>query len=209
MTIALVGKNSVNWTRPEKCPAGFEPRHVFFGNGTNLAIEIAITKWTKGDLPNRAALISLHRIRVNERANPVVLVVELENGGALVFGPNSASAPLGPLPQEQVQRLLQASLDEPTVIAARNRLAGLMQSLDSTAMSGVKNSGLFANHELMNGVPQRADWKTSCESSVAKLSLKGQQLIEKLGFSSGRAGAHALLLTGMGPRPEAIAVMLD
>jgi len=209
MTIALVGKNSANWTRPDKCPAGFEPRHVVFGNGTNLAIEIAITKWTKGDLPNRAALMSLHKIRVNERANPVVLVVELENGGALVFGPNSASAPLGPLPQEQVQRLLQASLDEPTVIAARNRLAGLMQSLDSTAMPGVKNSGLFANHELMNGVPQRVDWKTSCESSVAKLSLKGQQLIEKLGFSSGRAGAHALLLTGMGPRPEAIAVMLD
>ena len=209
MTIALVGKNPIDWVRPDGCPAGFEPRHVVNGNGVGLAIEIVITKWTKGDLPNREALTRLHKIRVNERATPVVLVVELENGGALVFGPNSASAPLGPLPQEQVQRLLQASLDEPTVIAARNRLAGLMQSLDSTAMPGVKNSGLFANHELMNGVPQRADWKTSCESSVAKLSLKGQQLIEKLGFASGRAGAHALLLTGMGPRPEAIAVMLD
>jgi hypothetical protein len=209
MTIALVGKNPIDWVRPDGCPAGFEPRHVVNGNGVGLAIEIVITKWTKGDLPNREALTRLHKIRVNERATPVVLVVELENGGALVFGPNSAAAPLGPLPQEQVQRLLQASLDEPTVIAARNRLAGLMQSLDSTAMPGVKNSGLFANHELMNGVPQRVDWKTSCETSVAKLSLKGQQLIEKLGFSSGRAGAHALLLTGTGPRPEAIAVMLD
>ena len=209
MTIALVGKNPIDWARPDGCPAGFEPRQVVNGNGSGLAIEIVITKWTKGDLPNREALTRLHKIRVNERATPVVLVVELENGGALVFGPNSAAAPLGPLPQEQVQRLLQASLDEPTVVAARNRLAGLMQSIDSTTMPGVKNSGLFANHELMNGVPQRTDWKTACESSVSKLSFKGQQLIEKLGFSSGRAGAHAFLLTGTGPRPEAIAVMLD
>jgi hypothetical protein len=209
MTIALVGKSPIDWARPEGCPAGFEPRQVVNGNGSGLAIEIVITKWTKGDLPNREALTRLHKIRVNERATPVVLVVELENGGALVFGPNPAAAPLGPLPQEQVQRLLQASLDEPTVVAARNRLAGLMQSIDSTAMPGVKNSGLFANHELMNGVPQRADWTTACESSVSKLSLKGQQLIDKLGYSSGRAGAHALLLTGTGPRPEAIAVMLD
>ena len=87
MTIALVGKSPIDWARPDGCPAGFEPRQVVNGNGSGLAIEIVITKWTKGDLPNREALTRLHKIRVNERATPVVLVVELENGGALVFGP--------------------------------------------------------------------------------------------------------------------------
>ena len=28
MTIALVGKNPIDWTRPDGCPAGFEPRHA-------------------------------------------------------------------------------------------------------------------------------------------------------------------------------------
>ena len=210
MTITLTGQNKIDWVRPEGCPSGFEPRQVISGNSSGgMALEIAITAWNKNEAPGREALTRLHTIRVNKRATPVVIVVELDGGGALVFGPNPASAPLGPLPEDQTQRVIQASLDEPTVIAARTRLAGLMQSIDSTAMPGVKNSGLFANHELRVGVPQRADWKNACDDSTSMLSSKGSQLIEKLGFSSGHVGAHALLLTGLGPRPEAIAVMLN
>jgi hypothetical protein len=81
--------------------------------------------------------------------------------------------------------------------------------MDSTAMPGIKNSGLFANHELKVGVPQRTDWGVACEQSTKLLSDRGESLIKNLGFTAGRTGAHALLLTGKGPRPEAIAVMLD
>jgi hypothetical protein len=84
-----------------------------------------------------------------------------------------------------------------------------VQSLDSTSMPGVKNSGLFANHELRVGVPQRTDWAAACGASSPLLSLKGKSLIEKLGFEAGQFGAHALLLTGAGPKAEAIAVLLD
>ena len=210
MTITLTGQNKIAWVRPDGCPAGFEPRQVISGNSTGgMALEIAITAWTKNEPPTREAMTRLHTIRVNKRATPVVIVVELDSGATLVFGPNPASAPLGPLPEDQTQRVIQASLDEPTVIAARTRLAGLMQSIDSTAMPGVKNSGLFANHELRVGVPQRADWQEACDLSIPVLSSKGPQLIEKLGFSTGHVGAHALLLTGVGPQPEAIAVMLN
>jgi hypothetical protein len=210
MTIALTGQNKIAWVRPDGCPAGFEPRQVISGNSTGgMALEIAITAWTKNEPPTREAMTRLHTIRVNKRATPVVIVVELDSGATLVFGPNPASAPLGPLPEDQTQRVIQASLDEPTVIAARTRLAGLMQSIDSTAMPGVKNSGLFANHELRVGVPQRADWQEACDLSIPILSAKGPHLIENLGFSTGHVGAHALLLTGVGPRPEAIAVMLN
>jgi hypothetical protein len=211
MGFNLNGKNKIDWTRPNGCPSGFDPLEVVSGNAGvgGMAIEIAVASWTKSDQPTREALTKLHSIRVNKRATPVVLLIELQNGRAIVFGPNPASAPIGPLEAEQTERVIQASLDEPTVIAARTRLAGLMQSIDSTSMPGIKNSGLFANHELRVGVPQRADWQTACETSNDLLSTKGNQLIEKLGFSSGRAGAHALLLTGSGPRPEAIAVMLD
>jgi hypothetical protein len=211
MTISLKGKSKITWVRPDGCPAGFEPSEVVVGNSDagGMALEIAITKWSKNEPPTREALTRLHTLRTNKRATPVVLVVEFDSGGTLVFGPNTASAPVGPLPVEQTQRVVQAALDEPTVIAARNRLAGLVQSIDSTSMPGVKNSGLFANHELRVGVPQRADWGAACSASTSMLPLKGKELIEKLGFQTGQFGAHALLLTGDGPKAEAIAVLLD
>lgn len=211
MTISLKGKSKIAWVRPDGCPAGFEPTEVVVGNSDvgGMALEIAITKWSKNEPPTREALTRLHTLRTNKRATPVVLIVEFDSGGTLVFGPNTASAPVGPLPIEQTQRVVQAALDEPTVIAARNRLAGLVQSIDSTSMPGVKNSGLFANHELRVGVPQRADWGSACSASTVMLPLKGKELIEKLGFQTGQFGAHALLLTGEGPKAEAIAVLLD
>ena len=208
MTVTLTGQKKIDWVRPEGCPAGFEPEFVIVGNSDagGMALEVAVSKWNKNEPPTREALTRLHTLRVNKRAQPVVLVIETSSG-AIVFGPNNASAPLGPLPVEQSQRVIQAALDEPTVIAARARLAGLVQSIDSTAMPGVKNSGLFANHELRVGVPARADWQAACERSAAMLSSKGPQLIEKLGFKVGRAGAHAMVLSGKGPHPQAIAVM--
>ena len=210
MTIVLTSAKRIDWARPDGCPAGFEPEFVVVGNSDagGMALEVAVSKWNKNEPPTREALTRLHTLRVNKRAQPVVLVIETSSG-AIVFGPNNASAPLGPLPVEQSQRVIQAALDEPTVIAARARLAGLVQSIDSTAMPGVKNSGLFANHELRVGVPARADWQAACERSASMLSSKGPQLIEKLGFKVGRAGAHAMVLSGKGPHPQAIAVMLD
>ena len=210
MTIVLTSTKRIDWARPDGCPAGFETDFVVVGNSDagGMALEVAVSKWNKPEQPTREALTRLHTLRVNKRAQPVVLVIET-SVGAIVFGPNNAAAPLGPLPVEQSQRVIQAALDEPTVIAARARLAGLVQSIDSTAMPGVKNSGLFANHELRVGVPARPDWQAACERSVAMLSSKGPQLIEKLGYKVGRAGAHALVLSGKGPHPQAIAVMLD
>ncbi|MEY3640481.1 MAG: hypothetical protein RLZZ199_286 [Actinomycetota bacterium] len=210
MTITLVSKRRIDWARPDGCPAGFETRYVVSGNsdGGGMALEVAVTKWTKSESPTREALTRLHTIRLNRRANPLVLIVETPRG-ALVFGPNTATAPAGPLADDQTERILQAALDEPTALAARARLSGLVQALDTTSMPGVQNSGLFASHELRVGVPQRHDWKDACARSKPLLGFKGQQLIERLGFRAGRAGAHALLLSGSGPRPEAIAVMLD
>jgi hypothetical protein len=211
MSVLLNGKSKIAWVRPDGCPAGFETFEVVVGNSDTggMALEIAIAKWSKNEPPTREALTRLHTLRSNKRATPVVLIIEFDSGGTLVFGPNTASAPVGPLPIEQTQRVVQAALDEPTVIAARNRLAGLVQSIDSTSMPGVKNSGLFANHELRVGVPQRADWGAACSASIPMLPLKGKELIEKLGFQAGQFGAHALLLTGAGPKAEAIAVLLN
>jgi hypothetical protein len=81
--------------------------------------------------------------------------------------------------------------------------------LETTSIPGVKNSGLFASHELKVGVPKREDWSQACGVSAPLLTLRDHELIERLGYETASAGAHALVLTGSGPRPEAIAVMLE
>ena len=118
MTIVLTSTKRIDWVRPEGCPVGFETDFVVVGNSDagGMALEVAVTKWTKNESPTREALTRLHTLRVNKRAQPVVLVIET-SVGAIVFGPNNAAAPLGPLPVEQSQRVIQAALDEPTVIA--------------------------------------------------------------------------------------------
>jgi hypothetical protein len=207
----LIGQRKIDWVAPTGCPQGFVTVEVVQGNSDESAmyLEVAVAGWKGANNPTREQLTRLHSLRVNKTATPVVLVIELDSGGALVFGPNPEAAPIGPLPQEQAQRIIQAAIDEPSVLAARSRLTGLAQAVDSTNMPGVKNSGLFANHELRVGVPQRGDWSKACVKSTALLSERGPQLIAKLGYKTDRAGAHALVLTGKGPRPEAIAVLLD
>lgn len=212
MTLDLNAERQIEWAKPTGCPAGFETLEVYAGRSDaagGSAIELAYAKWLNSERVSRDALAKLHQLRVNKRATPVVLAVELGDGTVVTFGPNASAAPLEPLSAEQAQRLFQAVLDEPTALMARARLAALSQAIDSTTIPGVKNSGLFANHELRVGVPQRADWEASCIASTPLLAARGNDLIAKLGYSVNRAGAHALVLTGKGPRPQAIAVMLD
>jgi hypothetical protein len=207
----LRAERKIDWSAPPGCPKGFEPRQVYAGRAEvgGTPIEVAVAKWTGPDRVTRESMAKLHALRVNKRAASVVLAVEVDNGTVITFGPNAAAAPLDPLALEQAQRLFQAVLDEPTALMARARLAALSQAIDSTTIPGVKNSGLFANHELRVGVPQREDWRASCIASAPLLVERGPSLITKLGYTASRAGAHALVLTGKGPRPQAIAVMLD
>lgn len=141
MAINLNGK-TIDWARPAGTPAGFETVAVVTGqqgSSASSAVELALSKWVKPETPSRDALGRLHTLRVNQRVTPVVLVVELPGGSALIFGPNPALAPTRPLPTDQAERILQAVLDEPTPVTARTRLASLLQSLETTSIPGVKN----------------------------------------------------------------------
>ena len=79
MSVSLNGKSKIAWVRPDGCPVGFETFEVVVGNSDagGMALEIAITKWSKKELPAREALTRLHTLRTNKRATPVVLVVEI------------------------------------------------------------------------------------------------------------------------------------
>lgn len=205
-------EDRIEWSRQSGTPSDFETLAVYTcaqGSAASVPMEIATARYTASGEPTLASLKRLHTKRQNGRVTPVLLAVILADGRVTLFEPTTSTAPTRPIDLSQADRFLQAVLDEASPVAARTRLKGLLQSLDTTAIPGVKNSGLFANHELRNGVPSRADWGEACATSQQFLGLRKDELIAKLGYSISGVGSHALVLTGSGPRPEAIAVMLN
>ena len=164
---------------------------------------------------SREALGALHTSRLGKRVAPVVVAAE-RDGQTWLFGPNAQAAVVGPLPTDQAQRMLQSALDEPSGIAARQRLAAMYTAIEGTKpgaggehLPGIANGGLFATHELRYGVRQRPDWSSACETAEALLPLRRDALIEALGYTAQQAAAHAVILTVEGVVSRAVAVLLD
>ena len=212
MNLQLVVGHAVPWTRPDRCPAGFVTNNVYLGRTSSPALaelEVAVAEWSGEGTPSREDLSRLHSLRVAKRTVPVLVAVELPTGRVVTFGPSADAAPCGPFEGAQASRMLQAVLEEPDQVKARARWAGFNAAVDSTALAGVKNSGLFANHEIRVGVPQREDWSDACAASAAILGERQTQLIQRLGFTASRGAAHSMVLNSGGPHPHAVAVLLD
>jgi len=164
LSVELEAGHDTDWLRPDRCPKGFNTDTVYFGrNETGLAeFEIAVGAWAGEGLPTRDDLNRLHAARLNRRAVPVLLAIELPGDRVVTFGPNVNSAPVGPLSSDQASRMLQAVLEEPDQVQAGTRWRSFTAAVDATSLPGVKNFGLFANHEIRTGVPQRDDWADAC-----------------------------------------------
>lgn len=204
-----------DWAPSGKVPGGFAVEGVVLGSSTaGAGLEIVILTAEASASTSREALGAYHAARVGKRTTPVVIAA-VRDGSASLFGPSSGGAVVGPLPSQQAERMLQAALDEPSALAARQRLAHLYRAVadaepdaDGNALPGVANSGLFATHELRHGVRRRDDWSPSCEAAQLLLPKRKQELIEALGFTPHREAAHALVLAD-GATSRAVAVLLD
>jgi hypothetical protein len=60
----------------------------------------------------------------------------------------------------------------------------------------LRNAGLFALHELEHGVPARPDWATSGTTARGLLSLRGRELVQRLGFTIEAMPGPASVLRG-------------
>jgi len=211
VALALVGKQTIAWAAPPKCPAGLEPVSVTIGeDAAGLGLEIAQVDWTASGAPRREALASLHASRLNKRLCPVVVVArDIDDDDVWAFGPNPQGQVIGPIAADQAERLFQAALDQPSGLLARQRLVALYDARDGTALPGVANAGLFASNDLRTGVRRRADWDESTQRSKSMLALRRENLIKALGFSTERSGGHALVLATGAPHARAVAVLLQ
>ncbi len=199
-------KSHQTWVA-EKPPTGLTPNSIYVGQDPNqMSLEVAIA--ITNSAPSREALAKLHKSRIGNKAYPLV-VVALSETHAWLFGPSSMGGVTGPLDRGQALRLLQSALDEPNSIAATQRIAQIQVNVSSSSKLGITNSGLFASHHLNNNVPMQAHWLDACAKSREIINKSGLDLINALGFTTKRATADAVVLTGGSPNPRAVAVLLD
>src|SRR5438067_328528 len=129
--VELAGTRTLTeWVPDGKLPAGFDVRGVVVGrDDAQLALEVVVLDAGPSASMSRAALGSFHAARRGKRVAPVVVLAR-RGGQAWLFGPNAQAAVAGPLAADQAHRMLQSALDEPSGLAARQRLAGIYSSLD-------------------------------------------------------------------------------
>lgn len=161
-------------------PGSLRPEGLFLGGG---AMGLEVLALTADGEPQAPHLRALHRSRTGNRATPVVVVVLWGENRAAVCAPVGDDVFLATdADRSQVERLCDAALAAPDRHAARRLLGNALPQLHAP-IPGLRNAGLFAIHELQNGVPRRDDWRASTERARPLLSRRGRPLIEGLGFA--------------------------
>jgi len=185
---------------------GLKALRLFLGQGAN-ALEIAVAESEAA--PNLTNLHAVWKARFGGRATPLLLVV-LHDGKASVCGPAGDDPPahIG-LSKDTIERICNTALDEPDRHSARRFLRSVLPQLEpGTKVTGLRNEGLFASHELQTGVPLRPDWTTAREKAQPILRHRGQNLISSLGYSIEALPGAAYVLRAADTK-LAVAVFLD
>lgn len=202
----------IPWIKPAGTPSSLKPDRVLIGEHDNtleVAVALCVPRHTQ---PKAENLRTLWKKRRGGRANPILLVALYESGPgrpmAAVVGPTGDPSPIIDLPASKVVRFASAALREPNRHAATRMLDRFLAGLKDHLIPGLRNSGLFASHELRTGVPRRPDWTAALITAQPLLNRYGQPLIHALGYDIAPRGSGALLLSQRGTS-RAIAVLLD
>jgi hypothetical protein len=160
---------------------GLKPLGLVLGKGSS-GLEVAIAR--SDSAPNLTALRAVWKARLAGRVSPLLFVALYDKKAALC-GPTGEQPPaFTGLDRDAVERICSTALDEPDRHAAVRFLRSVLPQLEPEArVSGIRNEGLFATHELQFGVPRRKDWGTATEKARSVLRHRGQTLIKSLGFS--------------------------
>ncbi len=187
-------------------PHGLKPVGLAIGNGAN-ALEVAVAD--AGAAPSLTTLRNVWRARLGGRATPLLLVV-LYDGKAALCGPGGEQPPAYvDLHPGAVERICSTALDEPDRHAALRFLRSVIPQLEpGVRVSGLRNEGLFATHELQRDVPRRKDWAAAGEKARPALKLRGQALVKSLGYSMEALPGPAYVLRSADTK-LAVAVFLE
>jgi len=186
-------------------PSGIRPLALFLGSGA-MALEVALLS-ANGE-PARPSLRELLKERVGRRATPVLVVVLWGDNRGAVCGPTPDDpVVLTDADRSQLERICEVGLQAPDRHAAVRFVRAAFDQLESP-IPGLRNSGLFALHELEVGVRGRRDWRDVVDKAAPLLKARGRELVERLGFSIERLPGPAAVLVAHGTK-VAVAVFLE
>jgi hypothetical protein len=158
---------------------GLPVEGLLLGHGAS-AFEVLVP--SAPSKPSIPILRSVWKAPVSGRVTTVLLVT-LYGDKAAVVGPAgdhpSAYADVDP---QKMERICAAALDEPDRHAALRFLKNVLLDLQSTT-AGLRNEGLFASHELEEGVPTHSDWADAQQRSIPILNVRDGNLLKALGFT--------------------------
>jgi Eco57I restriction-modification methylase len=198
------------WQVSERTPAGLglSPIAAFSGRG-NHPLEVALA--TTSRRPRADEFRQAWSARHGNAPNPLLLVGAYRDDGgwkASICGPAGDDPPVETgLELGEVERIAAAALAEPTRHAAIRFVASIWAELENE-LPGLRNQGMFATHDLRDGVPSRHDWTGACSRGQELLPYRGRDLVERLGFSI-EAHATAASVLNIAGTKRAIAVFLD
>ena len=185
---------------------GLRPEGLILGRGGGV-LEILVT--SAPVRPTVQTLRSAWKARVAGRATPVLLVTLYDGERkAAVIGPAGEQPPAyTDIETERLERICRAALDEPDRHSALRFLNNVLAELQSPT-SGLRNGGLFAIHELTDGVPRRPDWADARKSAATLLKLRERDLLNGLGFTVEPLPGPAYVLRAADSR-TALAILLE
>ncbi len=205
--LSLRATQAVDWAG--STPTGASLEKVFIGHDPDGLGGIQIAVATVTGPPTVQLRQKLHALRKGSRT--ITLIVAATDGTSVWLQGPDASAAWDPMPVDRALRQLQSVLDEPDSTAAFNHIAALRRQVETGGV-GWTNNGLFAKYHLEHNVSGRPDWTRKGEQAKALRDLRGQRLIEALGFRATSGPGGSLILTaaeGDSDAPQAVAVLLD
>lgn len=202
-TVFLSGVTLRPVTLPERTP--FRARGLALGQGAS-ALEVLLAE--SASAPNQATMRSAWKARNAGRAAPLLLVVLHDENRASLCGPTGDDPRTYPnLDRGQVERLCREALEQPDRHAALRALRDVLPSLEAD-MTGLRNEGFLATHELKLGARQRDDWAACGERARRLLGQRGEDLLRGLGFQIEDHDRVTKVLRA-GDRKIAVAVLLQ
>lgn len=189
-------------------PAEFDTGYILSNSGREGQQRMEVGSAQSATRPTTTDMRSLWATR--GRSAPGFILAVLYDDKVALAGPTEQDDVIFDLPTSKAETALAAALSKTEHNTAILRAQELLKNLGSDdEATGIINSGLFATHELLNGVPRRADWDKNCHDSAAFLDAAGRDLFHRLGYSL-TDGPHSLsFLTSEGENRAVAALLQD
>jgi len=184
----------------------FKIHGITYGQGSRLQLEVVYSEHDR--IPSSSQLRSAWKSRQNRRGVPLLVIV-LHGGKAYLCGPSGEDPTVFEnLDPGQVERICIEALDQPSYQYALRSLRDSLGSLGEEGLTGLRNEGFLASHELIAGVPNRSDWLQSKNKASNVLGNTGKELLESLGYTINPLDRVTHILKS-GEHKTAVAVLLS